>query len=239
MIVSLCCAPDRSGRVTITPSTGRRRSRAPASKQISPYQQRLKTLPPLFRQEKPFNLHPFEETIMKFRLKKSGRYRGYQIGLNTEDETLTVENTDGKQVANLALPDFLDRLGATTAEFKREFPRLELGTHIQYYDTEGRLCEAIASSLGGGGLFIDQFSPPPMGTSVRLEINLPASPKTIEAAAKVVWIRKSLVEKIFYPGMGLKFTSIADQDRAEIIKFIEKFNRQRGFHEFDPDRTPA
>ena len=39
--------------------------------------------------------------------------------------------------------------------------------------------------------------------------------------------------------MGLQFTSIADKDRAEILEFIKKFNRQRGFHEFDPDRTPA
>ena len=175
---------------------------------------------------------------MKIRLKKSGRYQGYQVGVNADDETLTVENTEGKQLANLALEDFLDRLGATTTEFKRHYPRLELGTRVQYQDAEGNLCDAIASTIGGGGLFIDQFSPPPMGSSVRLEIHLPASKNVIAAESKVVWVRKSLVEKVFYPGMGLKFTSIADKDRAEILQFIKKFNRQRGFHEFDPDRTP-
>ncbi|MBI3810605.1 MAG: PilZ domain-containing protein [Nitrospirae bacterium] len=176
---------------------------------------------------------------MKIRLIKSGRYEGYQVGINAEDETLTIENTEGKQVASLALEDFLDRLGATKSEFKRQHPRLELGTHIKYFNSEGQLCDAIASSLGAGGLFIDQFSPPPMGTPVRLEIHLPASKNVIKADSKVVWIRKSIVEKIFYPGMGLKFTSIADKDRAEILQFIKKFNRQRGFHEFGPDHTPA
>jgi len=176
---------------------------------------------------------------MKIRLKKSGRYEGYQVGLNPDDETLTVENTEGKQVAHLALEDFLDRLGASKSEFKRQHPRLELGTQIKYYNSEGEPCDAIASSLGAGGLFIDQFSPPPMGTSVRLEIHLPASKNVIAAESKVVWVRNSLVEKIFYPGMGLKFTSISDKDRAEILRFIKKFNRQRGFHEFDPERTPA
>jgi uncharacterized protein (TIGR02266 family) len=175
---------------------------------------------------------------MKIRLKKSGRYQGYQIGINAEEESLTVEDAEGKPLANLTLEDFFDRLGATTHDFKRQYPRLELGTHIKYYDTEGRLCEAIASSLGGGGLFIDQFSPPPMGTPVRLEINLPASKRTIEATGKVVWVRKSVLERVFYPGMGLQFISISGQDRAEILQFIKKFNRQRGFHEFDPDRTP-
>lgn len=168
---------------------------------------------------------------MKIHLKKSVRYRGYQIGINADDETLTVENTEGKPVANLALEDFLDRLGATPHEFKRQYPRLELGTRVKYYDSEGLPCDVIASSLGGGGLFIDQFSPPPMGTSVRLEIQLPALKHIIPAEAKVTWVRKSVVEKIFYPGMGLQFTSISDKDRAEILEFIKTFNRQRGFHE--------
>ncbi|HEY5594349.1 MAG TPA: PilZ domain-containing protein [Nitrospiria bacterium] len=176
---------------------------------------------------------------MKIRLKKSGRYQGYQVGVNADDETLTVENTEGKQLANLALEDFLDRLGATTTEFKRHYPRLELGTRVKYQDAEGNLSDAIASTIGGGGLFIDQFSPPPMGSSVRLEIHLPASKNVIAAESKVVWVRKSLVEKVFYPGMGLKFTSISDKDRAEILQFIKKFNRQRGFHELDTDSTPA
>lgn len=176
---------------------------------------------------------------MKIRLKKSRRYQGYQIGVNADEESLTVENAEGKEVAKLALADFLDRLGASAAEFKRRHPRLKLGTHVKYYNSEGRLCDAIASDLGAGGLFIDQFSPSPMGTSVRLEIHLPASKKVIKAESKVVWVRQSMVQKIFYPGMGLRFTSIADDDRAEILQFIKKFNRQRGFHEPDPGDAPS
>jgi uncharacterized protein (TIGR02266 family) len=168
---------------------------------------------------------------MKFRIKKSERYRGYQIGFDAEDEAMTVENPEGKQVAHLVLEDFLDRLGAVKHEFKRQYPRLELGTHVKYRDSEGRLCEAIASSIGGGGLFVDQFSPPPAGTPVHLEINLPASGSVIRAESKVAWVRKSLVEKVAYPGMGLQFTSIAENDRKEIIRFIQKFNQQRTFHE--------
>jgi uncharacterized protein (TIGR02266 family) len=168
---------------------------------------------------------------MKIRLKKPGRYLGYQIGIHPEDESLTVEDTEGKPVAHLILEDFLDRLGATKHEFKRQYPRLELGTHIKYRDPDGHLSEAIASSLGGGGLFIEQFSPPSTGTPIRLEISLPASGRVIRAESKVVWVRKNPVEKVSYPGMGLQFTSISDEDRKEILQFIKKFNQQRGFHE--------
>jgi len=168
---------------------------------------------------------------MKIRIKKSERYRGYQIGFDADEEAMTVENPGGKQVAHLVLEDFLDRLGAVKHEFKRKYPRLELGTHIKYRDSEGRLCEAIASSIGGGGLFVDQFSPPPTGTPVHLEINLPASGSVIRAESKVVWVRKNPVEKVAYPGMGLQFTLIAENDRKAILQFIQKFNQQRTFHE--------
>lgn len=168
---------------------------------------------------------------MKISMKKSGRYQGYKIGIDLDEESLTVEDAEGKPVADLLLEDFLDRLGATTHKFKRQYPRLDLGTHIKYRDPDGHLSEAIASSLGGGGLFVDQFSPPPMGTPIHLEINLPASGRVIRAESKVVWVRKSLLEKVSYPGMGLQFTSISEADRKEILRFIKKFNRQRVFHE--------
>jgi len=168
---------------------------------------------------------------MKMILRKSERYQGYKIDIDAEKESLRVENPAGTTVAQLVLEDFLDRLGGIKHEFKREYPRLELGTHIKYYDPEGQPSEAIASSIGGGGLFIDQFSPPEMGTPIRLEITLPASGRTIRAESKVVWVRKSLVEKVFYPGMGLQFTSISDKDRKEILQFIKKFIQQRAFQE--------
>ncbi|HUK56797.1 MAG TPA: PilZ domain-containing protein [Nitrospiria bacterium] len=175
---------------------------------------------------------------MKIRLKKAGRYRGFQVGIDAEKESLTVENPEGKPVASLVLEDFLERLGGVTHDFKRQYPRLDLGTHVNYHDADGRLCEAIASTLGGGGLFIEQFSPQPAGTQMRLEIHLPASSKVIPAEGKVVWVRKNILEKFFYPGMGLQFTSISDKNRAEILQFIHKFNRQRGLHEPQPEGMP-
>ncbi len=168
---------------------------------------------------------------MKVSLKKSKRYQGYRVGIDAEDESLTVENAEGKPIARLVLEDFLDRLGATTHEFKRQHPRLDLGVHVKYYDPDGHLRDGIASTVGGGGLFVEQLHPLNVGTEVSLELYLPATRNVIPTRAEVVWVRKSFIQKLSYPGMGLKFTTISDRDRAELIHFVNKFNQQRGFLE--------
>jgi len=169
---------------------------------------------------------------MKVTLKKSKRYRGYRIGINGTDESLFVENAEGKRVVHLVLEDFLDRLGATVHGFKRQYPRLGLGVHVKYFDAEGHLCEGIASTIGGGGLFIEQLHPLPEGFETHLEFSLPASRNVITTRAKVVWIRKHFLQKLSYPGMGLNFVTISERDRAELIHFVGTFNEQRGYREF-------
>ena len=170
--------------------------------------------------------------MMKITLKKSKRYYGYRVGINGTDESLFVESAEGKRVVHLVLEDFLDRLGATVHGFKRQYPRLGLGVHVKYFDPEGRLCEGIASTIGGGGLFIEQLQPLAEGIETRLEFSLPASRNVITARAKVVWIRKHFLQKLSYPGMGLNFITISERDRAELIHFVGTFNEQRGYREF-------
>lgn len=168
---------------------------------------------------------------MKVTVKNSKRYKGYCLGIDPEEESITVENAQGKLVAKLVLEDFLDRLGATVHGFKRRFPRLGLGVHVKYIDAEGHLCEGIASTISGGGLFVEQLNPLPEGIETSLEFSLPASRNIIRARAKVVWVRRNFIQKLSYPGMGLQFITIAERDRAELIHFVNTFNEQRGCRE--------
>jgi len=168
---------------------------------------------------------------MKVSLKKTKRYQGYRVGIDAEEESLTVEDAEGKQIVRLVLEDFLDRLGATAHEFKRQHTRLDLGVHVKYYDPDGHLCDGIASTVGGGGLFIEQLHPLNEGTEVSLELYLPATRNVIPTKAKVVWVRRGFVQKVSYPGMGLKFITISDRDRAELMQFVNRFNQQRGFQD--------
>jgi len=166
---------------------------------------------------------------MKVTLKKTRRYEGYKVGIDEQDELLTIEKPEGKQIARLVLEDFLDRLGTTAHEFKRQYPRLDLGMHVKYYDPDGHLCDGIASTVGGGGIFIEQLHPMNEGTEVSLELYLPGSRSVIPTRARVMWVRRGFVQRVSYPGMGLKFVAISDRDRTELMQFVNKFNQQRGF----------
>jgi uncharacterized protein (TIGR02266 family) len=172
-------------------------------------------------------------SMMKFSLKKTKRFEGYQVGIDEEEESIIVEDPDGKQISRLVLEDFLDRLGANALEYKRQYPRLDLGLQVKYYDPDGHLCDGIASTVGGGGIFIEQLHPLNEGTEVSLEVYLPGSRSVIPTRARVIWVRRGFVQKVSYPGMGLKFVAISDRDRAELMQFVEKFNRQRGFVEIE------
>lgn len=163
---------------------------------------------------------------MKITIKKSKRFQGYLLGIDAENEALTVEDSEGKMVAHLVLEDLLDRIGDTAHGFKRQYPRLGLGVHVKYVDPEGRVREGIASTIGGGGLFIQQFDPLPEGIETHLEFSLPASGHVIKASAKVAWVREHLVETYNYPGMGLQYIEISERDRTELIDFINKYNQQ-------------
>jgi uncharacterized protein (TIGR02266 family) len=168
---------------------------------------------------------------VKVLMKKSKHYRGYCVKMNQEDESLTIENPEGEEIARLVLDDFLSRLGATARGYKRKFPRLGMGVCVKYADREGNSCEGIASTIGGGGLFVEALKPLPEGIDTRLEFMLPASQRVISAKARVVWVRRNFVQKFFYPGMGMQFVEISDGDRAELVDFVDKFNLQRGSQE--------
>jgi uncharacterized protein (TIGR02266 family) len=169
---------------------------------------------------------------MKISIKNSERYRGFSVSIDEKEESLTVEDPEGKPLIRVVLEDFLDRVGTTAHGFKRQFPRLEMGVHVKYVDPDGQVCEGVASAIGGGGLFIEKFNPLPNGTDTRIEFSLPASKKTITVQGKVVWTRKKFVEKFLYPGMGIKFVEISEDDRAELLDFVTRFNRERGLPDF-------
>jgi len=174
---------------------------------------------------------------VKFLLRKSKRYHGYSVRINPEDESLAIEDPGGNEVAALVLEDFLARLGATSNGFKRKFPRLGMGIFVKYLDAEGDLRQAIASTIGGGGLFIEGLDPLPKGTRTRLEFSLPASRNVIIAEANVVWVRKNFIQRVRFPGMGLEFSEISDEARAELLEFVNRFNRERGLEEGPPPPT--
>ncbi len=68
-------------------------------------------------------------------------------------------------------------------------------------------------NLSTGGLFVQMPEPYPRGARVNLVIQLESAEDTISARGTVVWTRPRMPDPQFPPGMGVKFTSMANEAR--------------------------
>lgn len=96
---------------------------------------------------------------------------------------------------------------------RRAGPRVMLGVPVSY-----RYGNTIATSLtlnvGAGGLAIRTTSPLRPGAAVRVRFRLPGGRQDLEAEACVVWADHGV-------GMGLRFASMSDGDRAMLDAFVQ------------------
>ncbi len=125
---------------------------------------------------------------------------------------------------------------------KRGYIRLPFSALATYEDHKKRRFESITYDISAGGVFIQTKSPLPRGTRIDIEFILPTERKTIRSRGVVTWLRKKSEEvayfpitkakaevtyvrekvqrKVIHPGMGVKFTDIAEEDRIKIMNFI-------------------
>jgi uncharacterized protein (TIGR02266 family) len=78
---------------------------------------------------------------------------------------------------------------------------------------------SFTQTLGAGGLFIESTSPLPQDTRIKVEVQIPGSPRPIVAEGKVAWVRKQF-EGDFAPGMGIQYLKITRGEREKIAEFI-------------------
>lgn len=94
-------------------------------------------------------------------------------------------------------------LRSPRARMKRRFPRLTLRVEIEIESLEG--CEnAIATTLGAGGLFIATERPLPAHTPVVVRFRLPGEQERLGFEAHVAWCSAPGPD-VASPGMGLEF----------------------------------
>jgi uncharacterized protein (TIGR02266 family) len=78
------------------------------------------------------------------------------------------------------------------------------------YEHAGETCEATATTLGAGGLFIACESPPPTGSTLCVRFQVPGGTRELALAARVVWRHRPGDPGAQTHGMGVAFTSPAD-----------------------------
>lgn len=81
---------------------------------------------------------------------------------------------------------------------------------------------AYAGNISAGGLFIKTENPLGPGRQFQLKLQLPNAQKSLEIKCEVVWSRQretSTPDKP--PGMGVKFSEIAEKDYKFIKRYID------------------
>jgi len=85
----------------------------------------------------------------------------------------------------------------------REHTRTTLEVQVAVWVAGQDEIVARIGDISAGGCFVALVDPPPVGTSVRLKIELKGDP--VEAFAEVVWIRLTSKTLDQPAGMGLQF----------------------------------
>ncbi len=107
---------------------------------------------------------------------------------------------------------------------KRRYPRLDLGTVVQFHSSTGAsFYTGFTENISSGGLFISTYEfLPELGDRFTVEFSLPNGRK-IEAEVEVAWIREfSPLNPEISPGFGCKFLRLSPEDEAAINEYISK-----------------
>ncbi|MDP2913337.1 MAG: PilZ domain-containing protein, partial [Candidatus Omnitrophota bacterium] len=61
-----------------------------------------------------------------------------------------------------------------------------------------------------------------MSSLLNLELSLPGTNQTLEAAGRVIWLTDKEIQAHCYPGMGVSFVHLTSEKEKAIVDFIDK-----------------
>lgn len=94
---------------------------------------------------------------------------------------------------------------------------------VRYQSSDGHDVEAEAEQLNEKGMFIHTQAASPVNSMLSLQVTLPGTTGApIRATASVIYSNpfRPFVPSALPPGMGVKFTMLADSDRQRIFDFV-------------------
>ena len=110
-------------------------------------------------------------------------------------------------------------------ENKRRATRLHHEIPVAYRSV-GSFLTDWATNISRGGLFINTRKPLPVGTSVKILVQLPGASFPCQLGGRVTRITEYDNRANMVPGMGVEFTDIDDGQRRELEAFVERLRKQ-------------
>src|SRR5574342_175269 len=112
-------------------------------------------------------------------------------------------------------------------ENKRKATRLHHELPVAYR-TVGSFLTDWATNISQGGLFINTRKPLPVGTVVRLIIQLPSAEFPFAITGRVTRVTEFDNHANMVPGMAVEFTDIDEPKKQKISAFVEKLRLELG-----------
>ena len=103
---------------------------------------------------------------------------------------------------------------------KRKFQRYNIRIFgVFEKDIDLEQTDMMLANMGLGGAFIKTEKPAPPGTVVTLRFYLPGYERPLSVGGEVVWWQTDPSKGAV--GMGVKFTSVSEEDLEAIKKYLE------------------
>ncbi len=108
---------------------------------------------------------------------------------------------------------------------KRRATRLHHEIPVAYRSV-GSFLTDWATNISQGGLFINTRKPLPVGTSVKILVQLPGASFPFQLEGRVTRVTEFDNHANMVPGMGVEFLHVDEAKRAEIEAFVERLRVQ-------------
>jgi uncharacterized protein (TIGR02266 family) len=107
---------------------------------------------------------------------------------------------------------------------KRRATRLHHEIPVAYRSV-GSFLTDWATNISQGGLFINTRKPLPVGTAVKILVQLPGASFPYQLEGRVTRVTEFDNRANMVPGMGVEFTGVDEAKRREIESFVERLRR--------------
>jgi len=96
------------------------------------------------------------------------------------------------------------------------------------YRSVGSFLSDWATNISQGGLFINTRKPLPVGTDVKILIQLPGAAFPYELHGRVARVTEFDNAANMVPGMGIQFIALDDAKKRVIEEFVTRLRREFG-----------
>ena len=115
---------------------------------------------------------------------------------------------------------------AEMAHLRRRFKRLDMHLKVKYWvigsQKRPKVFEGEVVNMSAAGLCIFSKYTFPINSQLEIELIHHGETRFLDATARVIWIADKELQPHFYPGMGVAFVHLSQENEKLIIDFIDK-----------------